>query len=41
MHQGGHGGTGRGNSPISAGKFAMLLAAGAVVMIFIVLLLHR
>jgi hypothetical protein len=38
MHQGG---TGRGNSPIPAGKFALLLTAGAIVMIFIVLLIHR
>jgi hypothetical protein len=41
MHQGERGGTGRGNSPIPAGRFALLLAAGAIVTIFIVLLIHR
>jgi hypothetical protein len=41
MHDRGQRGTERSGSPLPAGRFAMLLVAAAVVMIFVMLLVHR
>jgi hypothetical protein len=41
MQDGRHREPGRGGSPLPEGRFALLLVAGAVVTIFLVLLINR